>query len=240
MRRSEINRIIQDAEAFFQSNCFYLPRWASWGKEEWKEMKDSISGIIISNLGWDITDFGTDDFEKVGLVLVTLRNGNPQGTDKPYAEKIMMVRENQVTPLHFHRKKTEDIINRGGGRLCFQFYKESKDGGLSDQSIDLIQDGISITVAAGEIVTIDPGMSLTLPTGVYHTFYAEVGSGPVMTGEVSMVNDDVNDNVFYNTPKRFPKIKEDADPYRYLVSDYETLFGELAGTGKTANKTCSS
>ena len=26
----------------------------------------------------------------------------------------MFVRENQVTPFHYHVRKTEDIINRGG------------------------------------------------------------------------------------------------------------------------------
>lgn len=33
------------------------------------------------------------------------------------AEKIMIVREGQVTPYHFHWYKMEDIINRGGGNL---------------------------------------------------------------------------------------------------------------------------
>ena len=33
-----------------------------------------------------------------------------------YAEKIMISRENQVTPFHTHKVKTEDIIVRGGAQ----------------------------------------------------------------------------------------------------------------------------
>ncbi|MEI3001371.1 MAG: D-lyxose/D-mannose family sugar isomerase [Victivallis sp.] len=36
---------------------------------------------------------------------------------KPYAEKIMMVRENQITLRHFHWHKREDIIVRSSGDL---------------------------------------------------------------------------------------------------------------------------
>ena len=44
-----------------------------------------------------------------------------------------------------------------------------------------------------------------------------------MIGEVSAVNDDYNDNVFYGEQQRFPSIIEDEEPYRYLVSDYTSL-----------------
>ena len=47
-------------------------------------------------------------------------------------------------------------------------------------------------------------------TFVYDTTY----------GEVSMVNDDVNDNRFYETMGRFPKIEEDEAPLRLLCNEY--------------------
>ena len=37
-----------------------------------------------------------------------------------YAEKVLIVDPDQVTPFHFHWVKTEDIINRGGGELVVQ------------------------------------------------------------------------------------------------------------------------
>ena len=61
---------------------------------------------------------------------------------------------------------------------------------------------------------------MTLPVGVYHSFYGEKGSGQVMIGEVSAVNDDHTDNVFYEKLPRYPEIQEDEEPYRLLVTDY--------------------
>ena len=44
--------------------------------------------------------------------------------------------------------------------------------------------------------------------------------GRVLLGEVSVVNDDVNDNRFHQAVGRFPEIEEDELPYRLLVGDY--------------------
>ena len=63
-------------------------------------------------LGWDITDYGLGDFEKVGFALITLRNGNQHDPKykKVYAEKLLMLKEGQHSPMHFHWVKSEDII----------------------------------------------------------------------------------------------------------------------------------
>ena len=46
------------------------------------------------------------DFAKHGLFLFTVRNGLPENWNtrqgKLYAEKLMIVDEGQITPLHFH------------------------------------------------------------------------------------------------------------------------------------------
>lgn len=223
MKRSEINSILREADEFFAKHLFYLPPWANWNKDTWLNMRDKISTIFETLLGWDITDFGSEDFYNRGLVLITLRNGVPGKNDKTYAEKIMMVREGQETPFHFHWNKQEDIINRGGGHLCFECYASADDESFLDAPITLLQDGIMRTVDAGETLFLDPGMSLTIPPRIYHRFYAEIESGHVMAGEVSMVNDDTSDNRFYDAPGRFPTILEDEEPYRYLVSDYPAL-----------------
>ena len=70
--------------------------------------------------------FGSDDFDNIGLVVFTIRNGDPealsQGGGKLYAEKMLIINVDQHTPMHFHFRKTEDIINRGGGDLVIQLY----------------------------------------------------------------------------------------------------------------------
>ena len=99
---------------------FKLPPWAYWEPEEWKGKYDTCSEIVENMLGWDLTDFGSGDFHKRGLILFAIRNGNQKLDNKIYAEKIMIVEENQETPMHFHWSKMEDIINRGGGPLVIE------------------------------------------------------------------------------------------------------------------------
>jgi hypothetical protein len=219
MRRSEINKRIADAEAFFDSMLFRLPPWARRKPEEWIGRRASESEIFDNMLGWDLTDFGSDDFDRRGLLLFTLRNGKIGGA-KPYAEKAMIVGEGQETPLHFHWSKMEDIIVRGGGRLAMQLWAATDDEGLSPGSVRFRVDGASRELPAGGMLILSPGESVCLEPRVYHRFFAEQGSGRVLAGEVSAVNDDLSDNRFHESVGRFPEIEEDEAPYRLLVSDY--------------------
>ena len=225
MKRSEINNYIHEAEAIFKKNNFLLPPWTFWSASDWKQNKKNCENIFDSSLGWDLTDFGSGDYLTTGLLLVTIRNGNNSFDLKPYAEKVMIVKENQETPFHFHWSKTEDIINRGGGRLIIELYNSDKDEEFTDEPVVFLTDGIKRQVKAGGKIFLSPGESITLRTGVYHRFYAEEGSGVVIAGEVSMTNDDTKDNRFYDVPGRFPQIIEDEVPYRLLVGDYSSVSG---------------
>ncbi len=91
MKRSEINQIVNDAKIFLASQKFFFPVWADWKPEDWKESYAKCYEIVGNMLGWDITDFGSEDFSKRGMVLFTIRNGNYQKQDKMYCEKIMKV-----------------------------------------------------------------------------------------------------------------------------------------------------
>lgn len=226
MTRNEINKIIKDAEIFFSESKFMLPPWGYWGLNDWQENDMSESDIFSHQLGWDITDFGSGDFNSEGLVLFTIRNGALDHKDKPYAEKIMIVCENQITPFHFHWKKTEDIINRGGGNLIIRLYGSTNNGKFSDESIVVMTDGVKRTVSPGGDVVLTPGESICLETGMYHSFWAEEGKGRVLVGEVSVVSDDERDNRFYKELLRFPDIIEDVEPYRLLTSDYKQILAK--------------
>lgn len=223
MKRSEINREIRAAEEFFAMHNFKLPKFAGWSMDDWaKQNNDEIAEIFDCNLGWDITDFGRGDFRKYGLLLFTIRNGVTGSAEYPkkYAEKIMISRSNQLTLMHCHVLKTEDIINRAGGRLVFELYnRKGNTTELDNTPVKLVLDGRKITVPAGGKVVLDPGESLTLTPNVFHQFYAEEGAD-VMIGEVSSVNDDHSDNVFYEPQLRFPGVEEDEAIYRRTVMDY--------------------
>lgn len=229
MKRSEINRIISKAKDFFAQHRFLLPPFAEWTTDNWQEAGPEAAGIVDNQMGWDITDFGSGDFAKEGLVLFTMRNGLPDMAGEPgyrsYAEKIMVVEEAQVTPMHFHFSKTEDIINRGGGNLIIQVYNSTDDEELDNESEVAIQmDGIISIFPAGAEVVVKPGASITIPAHLYHSFRAEPGKGPVMAGEVSEVNDDNRDNRFLKPAGRFPAIDEDEPPLHLLVGDYEKYY----------------
>src|SRR5512147_2810229 len=114
MERSRINRLIDDALDFMHGLKFELPPFATWTPEEWQNQGPECRAIVDEQLGWDVTDFGSGEFERCGLLLFTLRNGDAAASPfKPYAEKVMIVGEGQWTPCHFHSQKMEDIINRG-------------------------------------------------------------------------------------------------------------------------------
>lgn len=217
MKRSQTNRILQSAQAFFDLHQFCLPPWAAWSAADWKGRAADLGEIIDCQLGWDITDFGSGDFESRGLTLFTLRNGRLGKPGKSYAEKIMIVEDGQETPAHFHFQKIEDIINRGGGKLVLQLWNSDDEDEKTATPVTVRIDGIERTVDGGGTVSLSPGESICLPQRLYHRFY---GEGRVLVGEVSQVNDDHVDNRFYEKIGRFPSIDEDQAPWRLLVSDY--------------------
>src|SRR5262245_54608361 len=113
MKRSEVNGLIADAITLLDRHQIRLPAFAYWSVEDWKAKGRECDEIRRCKLGWDITDFGSGDFAHIGLVVFTVRNGHHKlapYTSKPYAEKILIVREDQHTPMHHHMLKSEDII----------------------------------------------------------------------------------------------------------------------------------
>lgn len=223
MLRSEINAILQESIDFCQRMNFSLPPFALWSPDDWQKAGHEYDEIRDNQLGWDITDFGKDDFLKIGLVLFTIRNGNPdpsRGYQKPYCEKLLLVGEGQRTPFHYHVNKMEDIICRAGGNLLVQVYNRSDADGLDGRPVQVNTDGRSYQVDAGAIVRLTPGESISLPAYMYHEFWAEEDSGRSLVGEVSKVNDDLQDNFFLDEVGRFPDIGEDEPPIHLLCNEY--------------------
>jgi D-lyxose ketol-isomerase len=230
MKRSEINAILREADAFIRKCGFYLPPFAYWSPADWAAKGAEVREIVDNQLGWDITDFGLGQFHQKGLFLFTIRNGHPDNlkrmAGKVYAEKIMIVEEGQVTPYHFHWSKMEDIINRGGGKLVIQLYNATPDDKFADTEVVVSTDGVQRRIKAGGLLELSPGESVSLPGRLYHQFW---GAGArVLVGEVSMVNDDHLDNRFYEPVGRFPSIEEDVPPVHLLVTDYLQYYRPVA------------
>lgn len=229
MKRSRVNDILREGAGFIRSFGYALPPFADWTPAEMKARRAEINGIVKARLGWDITDYGDGDFARKGLFLFTVRNGDAaalrEGRGMLYAEKIMISRRDQLSPMHRHVVKAEDIINRGGGTLCIKLHASAPDGSVDRESpVTVPSDGILRRFEAGGILRLSPGESVTLLPGVWHAFWAE--DSDVLIGEVSTVNDDLTDNVFAEPVARFSDIEEDEEPYRLLVSDYPAWLGE--------------
>ncbi len=226
MKRSLINAIMRSADEFIRSRGFFLPPFAYWSPDDWRSKGEEVREIVENRLGWDITDFGLNDYERFGLFLFTVRNGHPrnwQQGGKLYAEKLMIVGEGQLTPMHFHWHKMEDIINRGGGTLAIQLYNSTPQETLDMISLVKVStDGVVRTLAAGDTLRLEPGESVSLPQRLYHKFWGE--GGRVLVGEVSLVNDDAKDNRFLEPLGRFSQVEEDEPPLHLLVGDYEAYW----------------
>ncbi len=222
MKRSEINTAIETAAEFFDRMGFRLPEYADWTPDRWLGCGPEIDEIRGCMLGWDVTDFGSGEFARIGRTLFTLRNGrhsDPRYT-KIYAEKAIYNPEGQRAPLHFHVSKMEDIINRGGGNVLITVWRAGDDNRPSDEPFKLKISGIAREVRPGETLRIVPGESICLPPRTFHQFWAEEGTGPSLSGEVSSVCDDKTDNYFLEKRERFPAIDED-EPARFtLVHEY--------------------
>ena len=223
MKRSSINDIITEADELMRSFGFVMPPFAYWSPNEFKARKDIAKNVIAARCGWDITDYGAGKYDEMGLFLFTLRNGRladlQRGGGMCYAEKLLISKKDQLSPMHTHLLKAEDIINRGGATLVVELFGSDDAGNFADDKGGTVYcDGIKCDFVAGEKLQLAPGESVTLMPGDWHAFWGD--GGDVLIGEVSTVNDDETDNIFREPIGRFANIEEDVDPKHLLVSDY--------------------
>lgn len=225
MQRSRVNDIIEDAHDFVRSHGWILPPFADWSPDRLKtEVAGGAHLIRDRRMGWDITDYGQGRFDTMGLILFTIRNGShanvAAGRGMLYAEKMLISDVDQLSPMHRHDRKTEDIINKGGGTLVLELFTATPDGGIDEGApVEVLCDGIPRHLPPGGHLKLAPGESVTLEPHHWHAFWGE--GARVLIGEVSNVNDDVTDNIFREPIGRFSDITEDVAPLRLLVSDYD-------------------
>ena len=225
MKRSEINAAFKWAEELLAKNNIHLPEIAGWSMDDWRRNADRVETIRKVMMGWDITDFGTGDFANVGAVLYTMRNGklDEPGVGVPYCEKYIVMKEGQRLPKHYHVFKTEDIINRAGGVLAVYLWNADKDGKQLDTDVVIYMDGVRHVVKPGEEILITPGNSISLTPYIGHIFGPKPGTGDIVVGEVSKVNDDNTDNYWMEPTSRFADIEEDEPILHPLCNEYDKI-----------------
>ncbi len=228
MKRSRINAIMAEADDMIRQYGFVLPPFAYWTPEEFAARKSEAANIISARCGWDISDYGAGRYDEMGLFLFTLRNGRladlQRGGGMCYAEKLLISKQDQLSPMHTHVIKAEDIINRGGATLVIELFGSDDAGHFAEDKGGTVWcDGIRRDYAPGDKLKLAPGESVTLMPGDWHAFWGE--GGDVLIGEVSTVNDDETDNIFREPIGRFATIQEDVAPTHLLVSDYRAVLG---------------
>jgi D-lyxose ketol-isomerase len=232
-KRSVVNRAVSTAREVLDRLNVRLPRYAYWEPAAWQNAGAEMAEVRDVMLGWDVTDFGSGRFREIGRVLFTLRNGKSGDPryPKPYAEKLLIEPEGQRSPMHYHRSKREDIINRGGGNVLVVLQSVGEDGLPGNKPISVKVDGVSRELSAGAPIRLHPGESLSIPPRTFHQFWAEEGTGILvdgerytLSGEVSSICDDWEDNVFLHPwACRFPTITEDEPRACYLCHEYPSF-----------------
>jgi D-lyxose ketol-isomerase len=189
MKRSAINAAYREALAVFARAGWTLPPQPRW----------------------DVTDFGSGDFDRCGIVLVNLAD------EREYSEKIIYMRPGQSLPAHTHRKKKEDIICRRG-EMTVELWSGSPAAGRVGEPLRVKRSGEWVVVPSGQPFVLQAGERVTLVPGVYHRFWPT--RPETIIGEVATANDDAMDNVFADrSVARFPGIEEDEPAAVRLVSD---------------------
>ncbi len=141
MKRSTVNKAVQDAMDCFQKHHWSLPPVPRW----------------------DVTDFGLGDFSSYGLVLINLAE------EKEYCEKLMYAKKGMHTPMHAHKKKKEDIIVRNGV-MEIQVYNGLPDDS-NKNSFMLQVNGALRPTGNGDTLQLQAGERVTLTPGIYHEFW---------------------------------------------------------------------
>ena len=153
MKRSEINRALRELEAMCEKYRCYLPPFCRFTPEEWKTKGHEYDEVRECMLGWDITDYGLGNFDKIGFSLITIRNGSrkqPEKYPKVYAEKLLFLKEygarrNADSPHpgreHFHLSAA---VSR--------FYRRARHGSIAviadSPSVKQSTQPVTITVTA--------------------------------------------------------------------------------------------
>lgn len=103
-------------------------------------------GGVVSNTGLSLHQLGVpalpwelaNQLLEMGAAIVVLKLG----------ERRAYV--GQVTPMHFHWSKTEDIINRAGGKPVIQLYNATPEGELAESSVSVSVDAAEHTLPPGQ------------------------------------------------------------------------------------------
>ena len=127
MKRSEVNKQIKFAIGIIEKSGIVLPNHAYWSLESWHQNRNLVDELRERAIGWNITDFGSGDFCKTGVILYTPSNGifnsvTNEPLDQTYAHRYFILRDGQEIMTEHHATKIEDIIVFAGAQLRVELH----------------------------------------------------------------------------------------------------------------------
>ena len=131
MKRSRVNEIIREADAFIRSFGYVMPPFAYWTPDELQGAPAAPASSTPGSAGTSPTTAratSTSSACSCSPCATAAPPISPRGSGMLYAEKIMISRKDQLSPMHRHDVKAEDIINRGGGTLVLELFSRDADG----------------------------------------------------------------------------------------------------------------
>lgn len=224
MTRSKINQLLKEAAGFFQDDCaLRLPDFAFYAPGVWRTLGPEADEIRRCELGWEVLQFG-GDFDQLGCVALTLRNGVPSAPveGRAYSERFVYLREGQAVPFYYHRTRGKDLVNRGCGGLTVELYKATPDGAFDAAPVFTRVDGVAVELPPGGLLELEPGESVYVPAGTYHRFADKAGRGASLAVEIGGVDLGLADMRFADAadePTAFD-IDEDEAPVTHLRHEY--------------------
>ena len=227
MKRSTINTIMAEADDLIRKHGFVLPPFAYWTPEDFKGRSATRASRDRRALRLGHHRLRRRAVRRDGPVPVHPAQWPvwqicKRGGGMCYAEKLLISRQDQLSPMHTHVIKAEDIINRGGATLVVelfgsddagQFRRGSRWNGLAAMASGAITSPAKNCASRPEKAS-PCGPATGTPSGAT--------AATCLIGEVSTVNDDETDNIFREPIGRFANIEEDVAPTHLLVSDYRT------------------
>ena len=113
MKRSAVNQALKELEAMCEKYHCYLPPFCHFTPQQWQSIGHEYDEVRDCMLGWDITDYGMDHFDKFGFSLITIRTGNRAMADK-YPKASM--------PLTISIGIRQKISSTGAVAMCSSAY----------------------------------------------------------------------------------------------------------------------
>jgi D-lyxose ketol-isomerase len=231
MKRSEINRRIEEAIDFIGKAGIVLPYHAHWNFKSWYQNGDLAEELRKRAIGWNITDFGSDNFLKTGVILYTPSNGifdpvTNTPLDQTYAHRYFILRDGQEIMTEHHATKIEDIIVFAGAELKVELHNVGPNEELDTaKEVRIMRNRIWESCTPGTVITLVSGERIRFEPRHYHRPWGY--GGAVLVEEVSMVTDDLKESRHLPEakPMVFAQIEEDAQPIYLLCT-------ELPGTTK--------